>query len=376
MRFKKNDFLLIYYSSNNGDDTDAKMKKLLFEFSVLIIRYVDNVVFILDCCNPWTFPIPHKGYVQLNSATFDQNSYEVTVSKNGQDVYCGAFTYFLCKELLNNTDVTYKTLIKNISDNLSNRGIQKQQPQIINFEDKSLFTISNIEMLSPLPAVHMVDSKTENLEKPILIDISNREKLPDDKFQLKENAQIIFEQNKKQIDEQLLAGKSIDWSDFVTNVFKPLWINQPQEYIYSMLRRLIIGRLNGTAPHPSLVKKDYDKFFTHFGTNIIQMFRVLLELHTLDCFIGFEETLYAKDMLSRPSKEARKGLYLCRTSGTPYAFVFCVCTDKGMEEFRATPTLNGLYNFAGKELKLSQIPEQFSDAFKRPYGKYTASIGF
>jgi len=191
------------------------MKTLLFEFSVLVIRYVDNVVFILDCCNPWAFPIPHKGYIQLNSATYNQNSYEVTIPKNGEDAYCGAFTYFLCKELLTNARVTYKTLIKNISESLSKRGIQEQQPQLVNFafEDKSLFTISNIEMLSPLPAVHNVDYVIPATENPISIDVRKPEIPPtDNEFPLKENAQIIFEKNKKQIDEKLLTNQRITWS--------------------------------------------------------------------------------------------------------------------------------------------------------------------
>jgi len=234
-------------------------------------------------------------------------------------------------------------------------------------------------MLSPLPAVHNVDYVIPATENPISIDVRKPEIPPtDNEFPLKENAQIIFEKNKKQIDEKLLTNQRITWSEFVTNVLKPLWINQPQEYIITMLRSLIIGRYNGTAPNPLLVQKDYDKFFTHFGTDLIQMLRVLLELHTLDCFVGFEDSSYANYLLSRPSKDIRsKGLYLCRTSSTPRAFVFCVGTDESVvKEYKATLAPNGLYNFSDRELKLTQIPEQFSDIFKHPYGKYTASIGF
>jgi len=219
-----------------------------------------------------------------------------------------------------------------------------------------------------------LDPKPSGLEIPATIELP---KLPtEDEFPLKEDAQIIFDRNKKQIDEKLLAHQSTTWTEFVTNFLKPLWIKPPEEYICTMLRSLIIGRYNGTAPHPILVKTDYDKFFTHFGTDIKQIYRVLLELHNLDCFIGFADNAYAKDLLSRPPKEKRKGLYLCRTSATPHAFVFCVWTDKGIKEFKATLAPNGLYNFYGKELKLTQIPEQFNNVFEHPYSKYLASIEF
>jgi len=150
----------------------TNIKTQLFKFSLLVMKYVDNVIFILDCCNPWRFAIPHAGYVQLNATTYNQNAYEVTVIRDKQDIYYGAFTYFLCKELRLFRDcstLTYKKLIENISNYFSQFGINSQ-PQYFssNSEDKLLFSISTLESIP----------NTTPTVTTIVMDVLNYELMP------------------------------------------------------------------------------------------------------------------------------------------------------------------------------------------------------
>jgi len=132
---KKTDLLVVYYTTYNPC-VNEDIRAILIEFSIHLFSYVDNVVFILDCCNPWIFPVPHNGYIQLRSCDPDENCTKLVLNN---EKYCNSFTYFLNQELLHATNITYQQLIDRTRIDL--HGISLQRPQCtLNLSNNTVFS--------------------------------------------------------------------------------------------------------------------------------------------------------------------------------------------------------------------------------------------